>query len=139
MNEKRKWVTEMCLEVALWDGMDAALIGIAERCGQPRVAVYDRDKALRILRTEMTPEEAEEYFEVNVVGASIGVLTPFILTKIPRNKPVRRSLEKTMTASVREVFRLREALAVIAEFRDEPYSADFAKDIIALSEQREQQ
>ena len=75
MNEKRKWVTEMCSEVALWDGMDAALIGIAERCGQPRVAVYDRDKALSMLRKEMTPE---------------------------------------------------------------PYSADFAKDILALSEQREQ-
>jgi hypothetical protein len=137
MNDKRKWVTEMCSEVALWDGMDAALIGIAERCGQPRVAVYDRDKALSMLRKEMTPEEAEEYFEFNVAGASIGPLTPFILTKIPRNKQVR-SIAQTIKDSSREVFRLREALAVIAEFRDEPYSADFAKDIIALSEQREQ-
>lgn len=137
MNDKRKWVTEMCSEVALWDGMDAALIGIAERCGQPRVAVYDRDKALSMLRKEMTPEEAEEYFEFNVAGGWHGPLTPFVLIKIPRNKKVR-SIAQTIKDSSREVFRLREALAVIAEFRDEPYSADFAKDIIALSEQREQ-
>ena len=34
-------------ELLLADGFEAALIGTGERCGQPTIAVYDREKMYR--------------------------------------------------------------------------------------------
>jgi hypothetical protein len=44
------------------------------------VVVYDRDKILEQLRKELTPEEAVEYFEFNILGAYVGEKTPIFLT-----------------------------------------------------------
>ena len=39
---KRDWLFERADKIALWDGLDGALIGIVTRCGQSEpVAVYD--------------------------------------------------------------------------------------------------
>lgn len=61
------------------DGFDAALIGIARRCGQPALPVYSRQKCIEILSKDMPPDEAEEYFEFNVGGAWIGENTPIFM------------------------------------------------------------
>jgi len=64
---------------ALWpDGFDGAYLGVARRCGQPTLATFSVEKALRILmdRDGMTQEEADEFFEFNVVGAWMGEGTP---------------------------------------------------------------
>ncbi len=59
------------------DGFDEAIVGIAERCGQPALLVYDRHKCIKILvRDGMTEEEAVEYFDFNVSGAWVGEHTP---------------------------------------------------------------
>lgn len=60
-------------EAALADGFEDALIGIAHRFGEDPVAVYDRDKCIRILmeRDEMTEEDAIDHFEYNVIGTGI--------------------------------------------------------------------
>lgn len=59
------------------DGLDSALVGIARRCGQPTLAVYDIDKCIEHFISEgMSHEEAVEYFEFNVVGAWMGEHTP---------------------------------------------------------------
>jgi hypothetical protein len=59
------------------DGFDEAVVGIGERCGQPALFVYDRNKCLKILvRDGMTEEEAVEYFDFNVSGAWVGEHTP---------------------------------------------------------------
>lgn len=60
------------------DGFDEAIVGIAERCGQPALLVYDRQKCIKILvdRDGMTEEEAVEYFDFNVSGAWVGEHTP---------------------------------------------------------------
>ena len=62
--------------ILLADGFDAALIGTGERCGQPTLAVYDREKCIEILQGQgMSYDEAQEYFDFNVVGAWVGEQT----------------------------------------------------------------
>jgi len=117
MNDKRRWIMDQCSEIALWDGFDEALVGLACRCGSEPLAVYDRDVMIRILSRQMSEEDAVEYLDFNLAGAHIGPLTPMILDRIPPKQKLR-------------VTRLRNALTQIAEHRDEPYSADFAKDIL---------
>ena len=59
------------------DGFEDAIIGVGRQFNMD-VVVYDEDKCLEILvlRDQMTPEEAEEFFEFNVVGAYVGDHTP---------------------------------------------------------------
>ncbi len=74
-------LAEVDPEILLADGFEDALIGYAQRCGQPPLAVYDRRRCIDVLveRDGMTYEEAEEYFEFNVVGAWVGERTPLFL------------------------------------------------------------
>jgi len=62
------------------DGFDDAIVGIGRRCGQPDLLVYDVEKCIKTLTKDgMTDEEAEDYFEFNVVGAWVGEDTPMFL------------------------------------------------------------
>ena len=75
----REQLTEENPEALLADGFDQALIGVARRCGQPSLAVYDRNKCIEILAQDMDWHEAEEYFEFNVSGSWMGPNTPIFL------------------------------------------------------------
>jgi hypothetical protein len=55
------------------DGFNAAIIGVDEN--QMRL-VYSVSKCLRILESDMSEEEALEYFTFNVSGAYMGEKTP---------------------------------------------------------------
>lgn len=68
--------------ILLADGFDAAFIGIAQRVGQPIVAIYDRARCVEILTQHMSPDEAEEFFAFNVEGAWVGPGTPLFLYKV---------------------------------------------------------
>jgi len=59
------------------DGFDDAIIGIGRQFNTD-IVVYDEEKCIKILmeRDGMTDEEAEEFFEFNVVGAYVGEHTP---------------------------------------------------------------
>ena len=65
-------------EALLADGLEDALVGIARRCGQPSLAVYDMRKCVDVLvkRDGMTDEEADEFLMFNSVGAWAGEHTP---------------------------------------------------------------
>ena len=66
--------------ILLADGFNEALIGTGERAGSLPVAVYDRGKCIDILRKQdMSREEAEEYFDYNVIGAFVGEQTPIFV------------------------------------------------------------
>jgi hypothetical protein len=82
----------------------------------------------------MNGEDAEDYLEFNVVNAHIGPLTPMILDRIPPKAKLRGMLSM-IKDQADEVERLRCALTQIAEHRDEPYSADFARDILNMRTQ----
>jgi hypothetical protein len=65
------------------DGLDEALVGIARRCGQPTLAVYDYEVGVKVFmqRDGMTYEDAIEWMEFNVVGAWMGEGTPIWLCR----------------------------------------------------------
>lgn len=68
-------------EAVIFEGLDSALVGFARRCGLPSVAVYSEEKVLEILEGQgMSPEDAREFYEFNVVGAYVGEETPVFLT-----------------------------------------------------------
>ena len=69
---------ELMDEILLADGFEDAFMGVVYSMGSPPKACYDSDKCLKILeeRDEMTPEEAEEYFDFNVISAYVGEFTP---------------------------------------------------------------
>lgn len=71
-------------EALLADGFEDAFVGIARRCGQPSLAVYDCDLCVRVLmeRDGMDELEAWEYLEFNSVGAWAGEHTPVWLNKV---------------------------------------------------------
>jgi hypothetical protein len=68
-------------EALLADGFEDAIIGIAERCSQPALAVYDATKCIQILvdRDGMDHDEAEEFFIFNTLGAWVGEHTPLFM------------------------------------------------------------
>ena len=81
----REWVAGYNEEALLADGFEEAVIGVAERCSQPTLVVYDIDRCLKILmeRDKMTYDEAVEYLSFNTLGAWIGEHTPLFLTRRP--------------------------------------------------------
>ena len=68
------------------DGFDDCIIGIALRCGQPDLVVYDSAKIVDklVLRDGMTYEDAVEFFEYNILGAWVGEGTPLYMTPIQK-------------------------------------------------------
>tara|TARA_R110002051_G_scaffold4341_2_gene23215 strand:- start:1865 stop:2137 length:273 start_codon:yes stop_codon:yes gene_type:complete len=79
VSEVTQRLSEVSPDAILWDGFDAALVGIGERCGMAPVAVYDRAKCIDVLREDgLSWEDAEEYFCFNVEGCYAGELTPII-------------------------------------------------------------
>jgi len=77
---------EECVEAAgeddllFADGYDEAIIGVGQRFNETFV-VYDKRKVLAVLvREGMTLEEAEEFFDFNIVGAFVGDKTPAFVT-----------------------------------------------------------
>jgi len=74
------------------DGFSEAILGIARRCGKPAIVAYDVDECIRILQrdSDMSKEEAWEYFSFNVVGSWMGEMTPiFVYKRDPLLEEVR--------------------------------------------------
>lgn len=65
-------------DALLADGLDDAFVGFADRAGMRTSSLYDKTKCIEVFmkRDGMSEEEAEEYFEFNVVGAYVGETTP---------------------------------------------------------------
>ena len=56
---------------------DEAIVGVAERADGLMCVAYDRQRCIEILmQDDMTRDEAEEFFEFNVLGAYMGEGTP---------------------------------------------------------------
>lgn len=78
---------------------DEAIIGVAYRFGMHPVVAYERATVIDILAQEMTPEEAEEFFEFNTIGAWMGDLTPvFIDTIQTKEESLKMTMLKPKTA-----------------------------------------
>lgn len=58
-------------------GYDDCIDGICTRYGQPPILIYDRSKIISKLESDgMNYQEAEEYFEYNIIGGWLGDDTP---------------------------------------------------------------
>lgn len=77
------------------DGLDAAIIGIGQRCGQPDLVVYDIHKVIDILveRDGMTHDEAAEFFDFNIGGGWHGEGTPIWMVPLG-DEPVEEFIER---------------------------------------------
>lgn len=67
----------------LLDGLEEAIIGVCEEFnGNPRI-LYDKDKILEILcvRDGMTTEEAEEFYDYNILGLYVSEQNPIFLDR----------------------------------------------------------
>ena len=75
------------LELLTCDGMDDAIIGIAELWNgneQTTAVAYDYDKCISgLIAGGMSQNEAEEFFSFNVVGAYLGLHNPVFITFTP--------------------------------------------------------
>ena len=60
---------------------DEAIIGVVERAGGESVIAYDTQIILSILERSMPIEEAQEFFEYNILGAYMGDKTPVYITR----------------------------------------------------------
>ena len=63
------------------DGHDDAIIGTGNSFGRTSVLIYDSEKIINKLmkRDKMTHEEAEEFFDYNIVGSYNGPGLPIFL------------------------------------------------------------
>lgn len=65
------------------DGFDDCIIGVASRCGQPDLIVYDFDKIIATLTEQgMDYDDALDYYEFNIAGAWVGEGTPLIMERM---------------------------------------------------------
>lgn len=71
-------LVEMNPEALFADGFDDAILGVARQFNTHLVA-YDRAACIKILMNEMSAEDAEEFFEFNVVGGYHGENTPIFI------------------------------------------------------------
>lgn len=81
MTNIRDWMASHNEDAVLFHGYEDAIVGFAERCGQPALLVYDAEKCLEILRNRdgMSEDEAIEWFEFNTLGCWAGDNTPLFL------------------------------------------------------------
>tara|TARA_R110000824_G_scaffold209081_1_gene394912 strand:- start:364 stop:636 length:273 start_codon:yes stop_codon:yes gene_type:complete len=75
---------EEIAEVLFAEGYEEAILGIARQANRFFV-VYDHRKVIEILQRDMEPEEARDFFEINMVGAWLGKATPAYLINKARD------------------------------------------------------
>ena len=67
------------------DGLDDCLMGAVRRFGSEPLALYDYEAVIKKLmsRDGMDQDEAEEFFEFNIIGSWVGENTPAFFVKPP--------------------------------------------------------
>lgn len=78
---RHRIISEMDPELLIAEGMENAIIGIATLPGGIDVVAYDIDKCIAALIYEqgMDDQEASDWMDYNVLGASVGPRTPIFI------------------------------------------------------------
>jgi len=61
------------------ESFEPAILGITHRFGMQPIVAYDYRKVIDIFAEDMSHEEAQEYFDFNVIGAWVGDGTPIFI------------------------------------------------------------
>ena len=64
---------------SLPDKFDSALVAVGWRFNHGPLAVYDKNKVIGILETEMGGDWGEEFFDSNIIDSWIGDGTPVFI------------------------------------------------------------
>lgn len=74
-------IDEFAEGAVILDGLDDAIIGIVEEFGNGPRILYSKNKIIEILcgRDLMTIDEAEEYYDFNIIGLYAGEQNPVFL------------------------------------------------------------
>lgn len=74
-------INEQAEGAILLDGLDDAIIGIVEEFGNGPRVLYSKNKVLQILedRDGMSPFEAIEFYDYNILGLFAGEQNPIFL------------------------------------------------------------
>lgn len=85
-------IEEIAPNAILLDGLEEAIIGIAEEFGNGSRIVYSKEKIINILcnRDLMTVSEAEEFYDYNILGLYAGEQNPIFL-EFPL-KPIKKGV-----------------------------------------------
>ena len=76
-------IEEICEDCVEYPDLQACVVGVVERYGQPPTICYDIDRVIAHYMTDgCTYEEAVEHFEFCVLGAYVGDTTPCFLKKV---------------------------------------------------------
>lgn len=81
-DDVKQWVAENQIELALLNGMDDAIVGIADDGLENPKVVYSKAKILKSLQEQgMTRKDALEWYSYNVVGGlpNMGNIAPCII------------------------------------------------------------
>jgi hypothetical protein len=66
------------------DGFDDCYLGLGESYGSSPALIYDESKIIEKLKQDgMDDEEAQEYFDFNILGSYLGEKMPIFLKRIP--------------------------------------------------------
>ena len=66
------------------DGFDDCYLGVGESYAENPALIYDYEKIIQQLKQDgMSDEEAQEYYEYNILGSYIGEKMPIFLSRIP--------------------------------------------------------
>lgn len=73
-------IAEQFPELAIFDGLDDAIIGVGT-VNQEQAVVYDETLVIEILKEDMKLDEheANEWFQFNISGAYVGPSTPIFM------------------------------------------------------------
>jgi len=83
-------------EMLVMDGFDNCILGVCSRFGQEDVIAYDLSKVLgELMNQGMDEEEANEFFEFNMLGSFVGDKTPCFIelneeTEIDSKQPKKK-------------------------------------------------
>lgn len=85
-DERLAWVRERLEgegEAVLFDGLEAAIVGVAQQYTGPMLVVYSRRRILELLVAEgLTEEEALDHYGFNIADLWAGSGTPLILEEL---------------------------------------------------------
>jgi hypothetical protein len=80
MPNKRKEIEELYPELIFAEGYDDCIVGVVDRVGSQLYVCYDTFKILHKLEASgMSCQEADTFFEYNILGAFVGEHTPCFL------------------------------------------------------------
>jgi hypothetical protein len=81
--------------VLFCDGHDNAFLGLMWRFGHDKpIATYSQTKIIEnLIQDGMTFEEAQEFFEFNIIGAWVGSGTPCFIEEISISEAKERAEE----------------------------------------------